>query len=121
MLELGPSRITPVARQREELLPADPAPRVAPAPEVYGEETILAALRVGDAAFSRCRQRAQRVEPLAAHKARLELEVDERGRVRSVTTDLPGGALPSCVTAVSRLLPLPATGRPGSLRLLILL
>lgn len=121
MLELRATRIQPVARVHDEQVPPEPEPR-APALRVsYPEEVVLSALRAGDPALARCWQRAQRVEwPQLTRKARLELEIDEAGSVRSVTTDLEGQALPACVATVSRHLPLPATGRSERERLLLL-
>lgn len=115
-------------RHAEAIAPA-PA-RLVPIPaargRVYPDAVILRALRHGDRSFARCWSRARRHDVVAPRKARLHLEVDAAGVVRSARTDGDGDAelgqssLPNCLSRVGRRLPFPATGKPMRLSLLLL-
>jgi hypothetical protein len=135
MLAFLESRIVPSPRRiREELtIEAHPAEHAVGQPvehaakhasSDYAEYVILRALRHGDSAFARCWKHAQRSQfTLPAKKARLVLEVDSDGVVRSARTDTDDaddGEVPACVATVGRRLPFPPIGRPTTLNLLLL-
>ena len=78
---------------REQPSPAAPLANAAAVPagprRGYPEAVILRALQHGDSAFGRCWSRANRRDSVAPpRKARLHLEIDSAGVVRSASTEM---------------------------------
>lgn len=99
-----------------------PADRVSSAPPrtppvkvtTLPEEVVLKVIGVGQTAFLRCWARAQRIDPaLSSTKVRLHLELDATGKVTAIQSDSDSKALSSCLAAVARNLPFPASGTPA--------
>jgi len=95
---------------REQLRPPTPASPIKPF-YTFPDHVIMHALGVGEHAFLRCFQRAQRRDPLlTAAKVQIHLELDASGAIVAAQSDATG-ALSNCLVGVARHLPWPAPGK----------
>jgi hypothetical protein len=99
-------------RPRESMAPR-PAPAKPATRVLIPEGAVIHALDLGQRAFLRCFQRAQRRDPsLASIKVTLHLEVDADGAVTLATSDADG-ELAACVANIGRRLSFPAPHAPA--------
>lgn len=102
---LDPKRETFEQRKQRVL---DEAPK--PPPERMPDEVVVKVIEVGRAGFGRCFKKASDLDPYAAFKVRLHVELDPQGRVTTINTDTTNAALASCLVRVGSSLPYPMTG-----------
>ena len=82
-----------------------------PTPDRMPDEVVVKVIEAGRAGFGRCFKKASDLDPYAAFKVRLHVELDPQGRVTTINADTTNAALASCLVRVGSGLPYPMTGR----------